>query len=103
MFCVLHKGVSNGGSESHYSCHPKIQIYLANESMLERYNFSDHKRVRELRSRCESDQNGPADQDRNCCRKCTNNTANKSESRSQYKEPSAPKEIRQTADENLSN
>jgi len=54
-----------------------------------------------LRSTREADQNGSSNEHGNRLGTGTDNAANKSQSRSQYEEPSASKEIRQSADENL--
>ncbi len=54
-----------------------------------------------MRSTCEADQNGSSNEHGNRRGAGTDNTTNKSESRSQYEKPSASEEIRQSAHENL--
>jgi hypothetical protein len=71
--------------------------------MFERYNLPNHKGVRELGGCSKPDQNIRANEHLDGLRSCADDAANNSQRRPKYKEPSASKEIRQPANENLSN
>jgi hypothetical protein len=102
VFHVLNERIGHRRPKAREWHRPHIQESQANESMFKRYELAYYEGVRQLRGSRKSDEDRSADQHRNARRDSADDASQQSQRRAQNEEPSPPKQVGESPDQNLS-